>query len=172
MYLPILIFAFNEEERSVPVTDEDVERGHLEHGWILTEKSATPYLDRDRDDATLRPLRSMGEEYELHRTADGWAVRWLRGHESRATKARVSLFADEIVGVSMRRRDLQPGMVFTDGGGYCVCLSHVYLSDGEVYTNARTLGTDAAWTMQSSWWPPDAQVTVCCARPSMSFILK
>ena len=31
---PVLIHAFNEEERGIPLSDEDVARGHLEDGWV------------------------------------------------------------------------------------------------------------------------------------------
>ncbi len=83
-----------------------------------------------------------------------------------ATKTRLSLSADEVVGVRMRVEDLRPGMVFTDGILFCV-----YLSEDRV----RILGTETESPMTStiSSWAMNHNVTVCCTRsPSMQFILK
>ena len=148
-----------EAERSVPITDEDVERGYLENGWVVWMGPSRFQMAH----CTTQTLRSLGQDVEVHRTPDGWIVRGMLGYYAMAIKTRLSLSADEVVGVRMRVEDLQPGMVFTDTSGSN--RYYVYLSENRV----RILGSESALTIR---WPNDYSAVVCCTRPSMQFILK
>ena len=158
---PIIIHLYNEEaERGDPVTNEDMERGHLEEGWILTGEFHNFWVTHISETDATRTVRSLGREYELRQTAGGWAINWW-GRLSNCPAMKVRLSADEVVGVPTRVEDLQPGMVFMGGGSIFVCLTERYV---------RIIGTETKvnWTA----WPLEKEVTVCCTRPSMQFILK
>ena len=151
---PILIF---DNEEAVLVTDEDVERGHLEEGWILTVSDEANVPVR----TPMRTLRSFGKLLEMCRAANGqWAVRsaWM-SFFYQAIKVRVA--TDEVTLLYMRVANLRPGMVFMhENPRFCVCLP-----GGRV----RKLG---CVTGQAILWFPYEVVMVCCTSSDMSFILK
>ena len=159
---PILIFAYDEEtERCVPVTDEDVERGRLEDGWVLTVNFTT--IIPPGSQASLI-LSGANERWRVRRSIDGDA--WVVEEDSmffQVTKTRLS--ADEkVVCTPARVADLQPGMVFVVGGLCYVCTALGHM---------RKLGDTAEWDLtETAWTRSPPKVVVCCTRPSMQFILK
>ena len=168
---PILIFAYAEEaERYIPITDEDMERGYLEPGWIFTVEWSLIVVNGmgvTIADPGTRTIRSLGESWQLHRVTTGGIGIWAyctTTYYFPANKVRLS-DDEEVVFMPMRVADLQPGMVFRMPRGFYVCLpaQHVrMLGDGESssYPDARITDIDLV-------------CSVCCTRPpSMQFILK
>ena len=161
---PILIFAFKEAERGVPVTDEDVERGTLEQGWVIANKwPPIPFLGMTIVDPETRTICSLEVSWHLRRvTTTTNETIWVSCLESvyyQANKARLS--EDEVFCMPMRVADLQPGMVFmVHQGRFNVCLPAQH---------ARMVGDERPWL-----YPYDMTgiASVCCTRPSMQFILK
>lgn len=159
-YSPILIFHFDKEaERSIPLSDEDAERGYLEQGWVLLQ------AERQRCARTgmIRTIQSLDKTWKVHRGTEGWAVTsaW---REHPAIKIRLS--EDEVVSAPMRIADLKPGMVYTHANmiGFCVCLPD---------ERVRSLGFAFMWGAVLTDWPLEMEVMVCCTRsPSMQFIFK
>ena len=174
---PIIILAFDEEtERGIPVTNEDVERGSLEQGWVVITMQRWDAVTTDE----IRTVRCAMGEHEVRRISDeghhGWNVpprlfEWTARIEGvrYAPASKVRLSADEIVFVTMCVADLRPGMVFTSAGTLCVNDSLFVCMPNQ---RGRLLGSDTEWAMSPPVWLPDSHVTVCCTRPSMQFILK
>ena len=158
-----MIFAFDEEaERSVPVTDEDVERGRLEDGWVIHVNYER--IETEAETEAVAELCSAGETWHLFHVSDGtWAFHARPFGVFRANKVRLA--TDDVVCARMRKSDMQPGMVYMSQPRSPL---HILVSDQQT-RNHGDGDTLMPWRASHN---PNGLALVCCTRASMQFILK
>ena len=93
---PVLLFAFDVIHKLiVPITDEDVARGTLEHGWVPTH---TSQYDRGAfvpEDVPTGTLTFFMFTWRLRRVGERWCAPSHRGFITRMMKIRMPIDEDE-----------------------------------------------------------------------------
>ena len=161
--LPIAFNKETEAERSVPITDEDVARGYLEQGWVVTMNGGGEMIGAQQR-AAARPFTFLQRTWYVYPSGN---ARWwvidktglsIIGH--RAQKARIA--EEDLETVSVPRSVLQPGMVVVQG------LMSLVVGEFLWAPEYRLVGT--LWCAQTTG--DDEARLLCRQRPSVQFILK
>ena len=166
---PILIYAYDEEEVGVPLSDEDVARGHLEEGWV-------PMLRPRPKNAAVPPdalngfLHCLGCAWPVLGCGGAWIV--LMNHpryDASIRKCRLPIAEDEELVIEPTDNVNESMVYLCEAPKTAELVTHVAVCYNMGDIRLRLIGDPYGLAFGL---PQGYHFFVICKQPRTSFVLK